>query len=245
MKRLVFILFVSFACINSYADDVTRVTIQKINSIKADSKYIFAEATNKNWEEALDDARSILAINIEEWLKQNSKVTNYETLVAKSKNNILEIQSKRGSLYRAFVYVLKDDVIRVNSDEQLLVVPVVPDEIENEQIQAADSVMVIEEEPEVQRQLSEEEQLMLTVTDGGDIQTFINGLKTKGILRGFGKYRDIPQQGHCYLYVYDKEKNIVAYLEKNEATYFNLKSLQDDDINNFKGCGAIWFQLNE
>jgi hypothetical protein len=91
--------------------------------------------------------------------------------------------------------------------------------------------------------LTSDEQQMKTITSFYDIEPYIKGLKNKGKLNAFGKYATMPGNEDCHLFVYDKQGNISALLRKVGDTQYNLNSLKEDNIRNYKNCGAIWFQL--
>jgi hypothetical protein len=59
----------------------------------------------------------------------------------------------------------------------------------------------------------------------------------------YGKYKDMPSGIDCYLFVYNRDMIITAHLYKNNNTYLNLKTGNEDYLVNYKGCGALWFQL--
>lgn len=86
------------------------------------------------------------------------------------------------------------------------------------------------------------EEEMLRVTAEG-IGPFIKKLESEYKLSRYGKYADMPADINCYLFVYDRTKTIVAYLRKEGDIYINLQNGTMDDIQNYKGCGAIWFRI--
>jgi hypothetical protein len=86
------------------------------------------------------------------------------------------------------------------------------------------------------------EEEMLNVKAEG-IGAFIKKLESEYKLSRYGKYADMPADINCYLFVYDRTKTIVAYLRKEGDIYINLQNGTMDDIQNYKGCGAIWFRI--
>ena len=92
-------------------------------------------------------------------------------------------------------------------------------------------------------QLTSEEIQMKQVKSFYEVEPYINGLKSKGKLNGYGKYATMPQGQDCHLFVYDKQGNISALLRKSGNIQYNLNTLKEDNVNNYKNCGAIWFQL--
>ena len=84
---------------------------------------------------------------------------------------------------------------------------------------------------------------ILAISHAQNIQPFIKKLQSENRILRFGKYADMPSDINCYLFVYDRNMNIPAYLRKEGAIYINLKTGEMDDVANYKGCGAIWFRI--
>ena len=127
-----------------------------------------------------------------------------------------EMQAMRYYLYRVFVYICKD------------------------------SIKVEHPEPEVKEEkfmLNEEELEMVSLESFYMIEPYIKLLKNKGKLVAYGKFKNMPTDDSCYLFIYSKEGDIVAVLKNMVDKTMNLKTLEEDLINNYKNCGAIWFQL--
>lgn len=101
----------------------------------------------------------------------------------------------------------------------------------------------IEEASKTDYQLTADELKMLEVQSFDDINAFILTLQSINKVKARGKYADMPQNEDCYLFIYNREGNIPAYLHKTRDTYFNLRTKQSDSLSNYKGCGAIWYQL--
>ena len=75
------------------------------------------------------------------------------------------------------------------------------------------------------------------------VEPYIKGLKSKDKLIAYGKYATMPENEDCHLFVYDKQGNISALLRKTGDIQYNLNTLKEDNVKNYKNCGAIWFQL--
>ena len=79
----------------------------EINKIKRSRNYLTVTGTSMfSAEEASENARMLIDVEIEQWLQENAEgdIAGY---VAKSKENLAVIETKRGSLFRAFIYVKK------------------------------------------------------------------------------------------------------------------------------------------
>ena len=233
---------------------------QQINAIKMDmDTYLFAESTTESWESALENAKFLLNIEIENFIKSLGLKDSVEGFVARTSNKMMQLQSMRGSRYRAFIYVKKseivpylagEEVMYVSTDAHSQITPFDPVKAAEEAAEKAaaeqarlDSIKAAEEAARLEAaKLTDLERDMLNVTSGADIQAFVKGLSNANAIVAFGKFSDMPANTNCLLFVYNRDKEIVAYLRKTGNTYFNLQTKQTDSITNYKGCGAIWFQ---
>ena len=230
---------------------------QQINAIKMDmDTYLFAESTTESWESALENAKFLLNIEIENFIKSLGLKDSVVGFVARASNKMMQLQSMRGSRYRAFIYVKKSEIVPYLAGEEVMNVPtdahsqITPfDPVKAAAEQAAaeqarlDSIKAAEEAARLEAaKLTDMERDMLAVTAGADIGAFVMGLSNNNAIQAYGKFRDMPENVDCLLFVYNRDKEIVAYLRKTGNTYFNLQTKQTDSITNYKGCGAIWFQ---
>ena len=92
--------------------------------------------------------------------------------------------------------------------------------------------------------ISSEGQKMITLTKFDEIEPYIKQLKADDRILGYGKYRTMPKDEHCYLFIYNREGDIVTVLEQTALGTYNLKTREKDVISNYKNCGAIWFTLS-
>lgn len=106
--------------ISLFAQNETTNALEEINAIKTDSQYLYAESTNADWEAAYDNARTLLAGNIEEWLREEKNDKDISGVVTKAANVALQINARRGKLYRIFIYVKKDDLVAFNEDNSVI-----------------------------------------------------------------------------------------------------------------------------
>ena len=92
----------------------------EINKIKRSRNYLTVTGTSMfSAEEASENARMLIDVEIEQWLQENAEgdIAGY---VAKSKENLAVIETKRGSLFRAFIYVKKKDILPYYEDETVM-----------------------------------------------------------------------------------------------------------------------------
>ena len=247
MIRLLLILLFSICyvplCLAQTAADV----VKKINKIKRDTMFIYAEATMKDLNEAYNGARAILEMKVGDWVRLQHPAEGIELCIVKAKEHFVQLETRRGDFYRAFVYVRKSDILPVADKSEVTVFEVSPVTKPN-QMEAKPAIIVTEEMPQVEDkqqvlELTSEEKQMKLIRSFYDVEPYIKGLKSKGKLNAYGKYATMPENEDCHIFVYDKQGNISALLRKSGANQYNLNSLKEDNIKNYKNCGAIWFQL--
>lgn len=247
MKRLLLSISLiathTLCCIAQTTGDV----VKSINQIKRDTLYIYAEATMKDLNEAYNGARALLEVKVGDWVRQQHPNENIEVCIVKAKDHFIQLETRRGDYYRAFVYVSKSDIMPVADKREVTVFEVSPVK-KSTTIEPTPAIIVSEEPPMVKEKVSalelttEEEQMKL-VRSFYDVEPYINGLKGKGKLKKYGKYATMPVDADCHLFVYDKQGNISAIIRKSGEGQYNLNTLRKDDVKNYKNCGAIWFQL--
>ena len=211
---------------------------QSINEIKRQGDiYLYAESTSQTWEEALDNAKYLLGVEIETWVK-SLDTKPADGYIAEAQNHVYNLKSMRGDRFRAFVYVKKTDVVPYNNVSQLVVVP-----MSEEQKTTISEVSSSRKQEAAEYKPSKFEEEMMSITDANNIGMFIKRLKTEGKVVNYGKYKDMPSGIDCYLFVYNRDMAIPAYLHKQGDTYINIKTGKQDQVTNYAGCGAWWFQL--
>lgn len=246
MKRAIIYIIMCISFVQLSAQEAVVNAVQEINKIKRSSEYIYAESTTQDWGEALENAKTLLISQIELWVKSELKDNDSAGYVAKAGNHIFEIKATRGQLYRAFVYVKKSDLMPYSESDQVLIVPV------NKESEMTVSLVEQKEKNDTDTIAakpkyvpSDFEKTILNVSSANSINSFIKDLQSTNKISAFGKYAEMPKEGDCYLFVYNPQGEIPAYLYRKGSTYINLKTGEDDEIKIYKGCGAFWFQLRQ
>lgn len=133
-RYFIAIVFVSIGCAANakpsqvIADSTTIAAIQRINAIKLDPEhYLSEECTADDWMSAYETAKILLKDKIKRWLT-DQEIDNVVTYVAKSDEKFLQIKDQSGSMYRAFVYVKKEDILVFGEDRKLLIDKVAKEE---------------------------------------------------------------------------------------------------------------------
>ena len=98
-------------------------TVEDINKVKCDTCYIYAETTMKSVDEAFVGAKSILEVKVGDWVKAQG-IKGVDICIAKAKEHLFEIQTRRGDYYRAFVYVNKKEIMPVDNKNEIVILDV-------------------------------------------------------------------------------------------------------------------------
>ena len=239
-----FLLALSFL-IYHFSLSHAQTTAKRINEVKRDVNYLYAEATTKTAEEAILAAKSILEVKVGDWVRATHSGEGIEVCIAKAKEQTFEVQTRRGDYYRAFVYVKKSDILPISNKSEVVVFQV--DTVSSEKPLITPQEAISEEAPIVEAAqaltLTQEEQKMTAITSFYDIEPYVKNLKAIGKLKAYGKYATMPTGSNCHLFVYDRQGNIIATLRKSPDRQYNLRTLKEDNIKNYINCGAIWLQL--
>lgn len=242
---------------------------KKINEIKKNLDFIYATGTStKDAEDARANARELLSLEIEQWLKDNVE-GDFAGYIAKSQSNISEIETRRGNLIRAFVYVNKADILPYYKSESLMVVNTQNDD---SQPVPVDTLLIVQQKTsqpqqavqqnnvpeheiaEVTQQAalnpifvpSASEREMLKVKDLSGINKYISDGSKTGNVTAYGKYdANTKLFSKSYLFVFDKEGQVLAVLRKAGEIIINISTGNTDAVSNYGRCGVVWFQQKE
>ena len=214
MKHLFCILtFICFHGLSIHAQEpLATEAMKNINQIKLDTCYIWAEGTSVESEtQAIENAQSVLGLEVQDWIAKNG-LSDVAGVMMPTKDQCQNIQTKRGKLFRAFVYVHKGMVVPYMKDEKAVIV---------EKIYTPTPF----------------EQQMLQVKKAKDIESFVK----QDTISKYGKYKVRPQTGTYYLLLYNREGEVPACLKFDNGTLTNVATGEEDTFDNYKGCGAYWF----
>lgn len=93
---------------------------KKINSIKRNPSYLYAEATMETEAEAFNTAKEALMTYIQEYIDSKKSLSNANSVIVKDIANRCErMQMMRGDMYRVLVYVKKNDIIPADNSETI------------------------------------------------------------------------------------------------------------------------------
>lgn len=248
MKRIICSILTFVLVMGASAGDWR---LEKINSIKKNSAYLYGEATVSTLEQATTLAYEELQREVYAWLQNDS-------LSVKDINRLSDtVMVRIVNVYRVFAYVEKS---------KLKSLP--PDTVKKDTVQAKvpsaektlekkDSTLFTDSVRQVinkrffgkegkKKQRENDALLRLKKAKNFfELKEIMQPLKDKGDIIDYGKYATAKHPELCYLIVYDPAGNICALLGKGKDIRKNLKTGNDDSIKNYRGCGAIWFTLRE
>ncbi len=236
MKRSILFILSLFVCISMMAVDER---VRQINAVKMNAEYLYGEATMASQEEAVSLAYEKLQKEVLSWAQRDSVI-----LVVKSVAEINQlsdtIMTRRVEMYRVFAYVKKADLIAKTDTVQAQAAPQPKDSLVTDGVKRTIKQRFFGKKKENDALLR-----LKRAKTFFELKEIMQPLKEKGDILDYGKYATAEHPEQCYLIVYDPAGNIAALLGKGKETRKNLKTGQDDSITNYRGCGAIWFTLNE
>lgn len=269
MKRylLLFCLVCLFVHLGFAQDKEVKEAMKQINSIKADSKYLYAESTTKDWDQAYEDAKSLLLVEIDNWVKsQGKKNEEIKGYVARIENNFMEVKTRRGNLFRVFVYIKKKNIMTYNEDVDVTVnsLNITQDESSQEnkksttfesKTEPVDDVYVVDSVNEEANSETEicPDTLAEDTTTEASVTYILNSKETafvalsessgiQGFLKdyasSYAKLSTMSKQQDCYVMLFSKE-NVEKHFKfvATEGKVLDLDTMQYDNLDEYKGLG--------
>lgn len=269
MNRLVATILVGCVVSALWAADSH---LQRINAIKKNADYLYGEATMAVQADAASLAYEQLQKQVFDWAQRDSITLKVKSVT--EINRLADtLMMRRAEMYRVFAYVRKSDLTEPSAPPQDSLVtdsikPLVNDSVKplvNDSVKPLpnDSVKLLSNDSvkslvndsvrQVIRQRffgkkNRQNDALLRIKEAKnffELKAIMQPLKERGDIIDYGKYATAKQPELCYLIVYDPAGNIRALLGKGDNVRKNLKTGSDDGIGNYRGCGAIWFILNE
>lgn len=238
----------------------------EINRIKKSKEYLYSDITMPTLEGAVSQAFDELQQEILFWIMDRADKKEGLTVTPRDINTLIDtIMVRRLDMYRVFAYVKKVKLAAFYADWNIVLDenldcddghlpqieaperPLLPDSVASSDSIAKDSIVsekvlsllknnFLGKKGGVIEQLKRAKNFF-------ELKEIMEPLKLKGDILDYGKYATAKNPEDCYLIVYDPAGNICALLGKGEEERLNLKTGQLDSINNYRGCGAIWFRI--
>lgn len=256
MGKILWILGLLMAVAASQA----QTPAEKISEVKRQGdKYWYAESTGADESATLEKARTLLTDVVRSHLPKGE---DPEKLLAEAQGIVKGAQhvvAARGPLKRVFVYVASSahEIKKAPSieEEEAIVIDLgASAQPETATMPAKDLSLtpveeipatVAEEVPAVtkpERRLSELERGMLGVESAQGIESFLKQKKAAGEIRQFGRLKTMPMSGDLYIFIFNPAGGIEAPLQRKGNEIIRLDDNTNCAIEDFKGCGAIWFK---
>lgn len=239
MKKYLLLLMSQLTFAVYAQDSSASSALKEMNDIKMSGNYIWAEGTSmKSEKEALENAVSVLSYEIQNQLNTLGG-KEISGVVMPTSDQCMKIQTKRGNLYRAFVYVNKGSILTLKKNEKALIVEKASSEADKKEAKKKDKENTAQPLSTVEPiyEPNDFEKQMFTVKKASDIEAFVK----QDSIEKYGKYKDRPENGEYYLIVYNREGTIPAYLKFVSGKLTNVATGAEDSFQNYKGCGAYWF----
>lgn len=227
-------------------DDIARQKAE-INKIKKDNDYIYAEATLPNQQQAIDLAQDILYQNINEYVAKKRSFAGAGQVVTVNTNYVTEkITLPRGNMYRAFLYVDKDDIIPASN------VAVSNTSSTTTPVKVGTPTKALEEkkpQPETNSKGTATKtnrnaviSQLLQLKNFQEAKTRLKQMKSDGQIAAYDMYQELSSPADYLLIVFDAQGSIKALLSEGSKRT-NLQTSRVDDLKKYKGCGAIGVKI--
>lgn len=258
MEKRIIILLLSWIVLAG-ATWAQQSDTKKINSIKRNSQYLYAEATMNTEEEAYQVAEELLTTYINEYIESKKKLNKAESVIVKDIASKCEkIQMTRGEMSRVFLYVKKSDIIPAENSMTLIkpespdstfdtgeVPPAVIEVLPTNGNQFSDN-MVAGEAPRLseawQQNVIDELMLVSSLTEA---RALLNRLKAEYKIKRYGSYDECKSPANSFWLIADGNGTLQTILGPGTGQRTNFKTLQYDSLENYSGLNAIWFTLSK
>lgn len=210
---------------------------KKINSIKKDRAYLYAEITTDNQQSALDLSEDMLNQEINKYISEQKKLRNSQNIVLRNRQEFMEsISLPRGNMFRAFRFVKKSDIIAADKVEVMTNTPTasVEGRVISSTIQPIATKTTKRDETIVR---------LLTINKFSDLPNTFRQLKQEGRIGQYDKIKELANPEQFILVIYNREGNIEAILSEGKSRT-NLRTGLADNENNYPGRGAIGVKVN-
>lgn len=251
MRTRLIAILTALACATSLAL-AQESDAKRINKIKRDSKYLYAESTMPTEEEARQGAEETLGIYIDEYVENQKDLAGAGRILIKDLQSKIDyIEMKRGTLVRAFAYVKKSDIVPAdnivvidgpavthNEEEPLETTEQQPDTQQQSDMQPA-SYMAVAYLPQWQQELIGE---LLEKNSIVEARTHLNRLKAEYKVRRLGPATSAKNASALYWVVQPASGGLIV-LGPGTEQRVNFRTMQADRLENYSGCDALWFEM--
>lgn len=234
MKKLFLIILTLCAVHPVMANDRTA----DINAVKKSPDFLYGEATMNTAEEAAEVARDLLRDEIIRWTTEDLKKPMDSIQAQQISEKADTMMTQRADMMRVFAFIDKKEL------DASATIPATDSTLLNDSTRQ----LILKRFAPKRKNIVKHGDVitkMMRARNFFELKDVMEPLKQKGDITGYGKYATATDPAICYLIVYDPAGNLVAWLGKGDDVRKNLKTGKNDTIKNYRGCGAIWFTINE
>lgn len=247
IRRLLTVILAVFMTIPVFCQESDS---KKINKIKRDSQYLYAEATMKDAQEAYSTALELLNNYIDEYVQTKKKFESSDNIIIKDiEKNFDRIQMNRGEMVRVFVYVKKSDIIpaensrmrenvgKKEDDKKKLKSEMTPITLDGEEINGDASLRL---SMPWQQDIIDK---ILSCNTLIEAKALMNRQKAEFKIKRIGNMSNCRNSVECFWVISDATGAVVTVLGPGSEQRTNFKTLQPDVLENYTEATAIWFTM--
>lgn len=243
IRRYCIFTLLAFFVVTVFAQS-TEEQKKKINSIKKDKAYLYAEVTTDNQQSALDLAEDYLNQEINKYVAEQKKLRNAQNIVLRNRQEFIEsISLPRGNMFRAFKYVKKSDILAVDNAELRTNTQTVGATGKTESVTTTITSTV---QPTTTGSVKRDETIsrILATKNFTELSNTFTQLKQEGRIGQYAKIKELKNPDEYVLIIYNRNNQIEAVLSEGKSRT-NLRTGQPDSTSKYPGRGALGVKIND
>lgn len=210
----------------------------EIAKIKKSSLYLYAETTMPDKEEAMETALQSLQMEVQNWVaeKKKRKEVASDLILTNIEQFTEALELPRGSMYRAFVYVKKSDVL-VSKNTMITDMPSTSED--SKELRSSYEIIStskVEQPEHIQR--------LLDLKRYDEVKPCLDAMKSEGKVLEYARYAKLSRPEDYVLIIYNQQAEVEAILSDG-AKRINLRTNLPDGVANYSGRGAIGVKFNK
>lgn len=240
MRKLLPIIIALLAAFPIMANDRAA----DINAVKKSPDFLSAEATMKTADEAVVVARDLLRDEIIRWSNDELKIPLDSVEAQRLSEQADTMTTQRVDMVRVLVYI---DKASVGGPTPAPMPETAIESVDSNSLLTDSARQMILQRFAPKKTIVRQGVIrkMMRARNFFELKDVMEPLKKSGEITDYGKYATAKNPALCYLIVYDPAGNLVAWLGKGDENRKNLKTGKTESIRDYRGCGAIWFTINE
>lgn len=225
---------------------------KKINKIKRNSQYLYAEATMKNPQEAYNTALELLNNYIDEYVQSKKKFKSSDNIIIKDIESKSEkIQMQRGEMVRVFVYVKKTDIIPAENSSMRANAGKKEDDfdkLKSEIVPISSDGQTLEGDESLRLQVVWQQEMIdniLACNTLIEAKALLNRQKSEYKVKKIGTMSNCRNKSECFWVMGNESGELITVLGPGADTRTNFKTLQLDSLDNYTEGSGIWFTMSK